>query len=266
MVGAPRKAHNARKVSGSSGRPPPRNEALGWPSAHLAWADLRLMRDSGRPAIPAHPSCSWGREEELPGTRPGWGGPMLSRLGMVGGLWDDLARPAGAPLVPGSGGLGDHPGYPWGHSSGRPAPAGGPVPLSTRVKGGQAVPTHEPPLPCCPGPRHPPQAPGHPGGSCVGTSWPPACGHVWLPGHPCASSSQPSDRLHLPLVLSPILEFSQHQQKPARRAPMSLHLSSPVPDPEATPQPSPLPLGFTLVFLNHMLIRLFLAFKVSDII
>lgn len=85
MVGAPRKAHNARKVSGSSGRPPPRNEALGWPSAHLAWADLRLMRDSGRPAIPTHPSCSWGREEELLGTRLGLGGPMLSRLGVVGG-------------------------------------------------------------------------------------------------------------------------------------------------------------------------------------
>lgn len=161
-MGAPRKAHNARKVSGSSGRPPPRNEALGWPLAHLAWADLRLMRDSGRPASPAHPSCSWGREEEL----PWWGGLG----GGVGGLWGDLAWPAGAPLVLGSGGLGDHPGYPWGHSSRRPAPAGGPVPLSTWAKCGQAVPAHEPPLPCCPGPRRPPQPPGRPGGSCVGTS------------------------------------------------------------------------------------------------
>ena len=75
MVGAPRKAHNARKVSRSSGRPPPRNEALGWPSAHLAWTDLRLMRDSGRPGIPTHPSCSGVERKSSLGHSLGGGDP-----------------------------------------------------------------------------------------------------------------------------------------------------------------------------------------------
>ena len=111
MVGAPRKAHKARKVSGSLGRPPPRNEALGWPLAHLAWADLRLMRDSGRPASPAHPSCSWGREEDSLGGGAWVGGSEASGMTWLGlrvphqclGL-GALETILGAPGVTASGG------------------------------------------------------------------------------------------------------------------------------------------------------------------
>lgn len=47
---------------------------------------------------------------------------------------------------------------------------------------------------------------------------------------------------------------------------MGGYLSFSIPDPEATPQPSLLSLAFTLVFLNHTLICLPLAFEVLDII
>lgn len=82
-MGAPRTAHNVRKVSESVGRPPPRKEAPGWPAAHLAWADLKA-RHSGLPAAPRPHFLLLGPRGRAPwDTGPGWGAPRLTRPGMV---------------------------------------------------------------------------------------------------------------------------------------------------------------------------------------
>lgn len=81
--GAPRKAQNARKVSGRAGRPPPRKEAGGWRGSRLAQADLRADETlRPRPAAPSpRPSCSWGWKEELLGTRAWLGGTHTDQIG-----------------------------------------------------------------------------------------------------------------------------------------------------------------------------------------
>lgn len=104
------------------------------------------MRDSGPVLwLPAHPSCSWaGRKSSLghwawvgdPADRTGCGLQASGRTCSHG-----LQR---SPLVPGPGGLRDHPWYHWGHSSRRPAPAEAQVPLSTGVKGGEGPPAGKP--------------------------------------------------------------------------------------------------------------------------
>lgn len=74
---APRRAHNARKVSRSVGRLPPRKEALGWQGACLAWADLRTdERFRPHPAAPSLPFLLLGPGgRALWDTRPGWENP-----------------------------------------------------------------------------------------------------------------------------------------------------------------------------------------------
>lgn len=75
MVGAPRKAYNARKVSGRVG---------GLPPGRTPWADLRAdERFRPHPVAPSPPFLLLGQKEGLLGAPSLGGGPALTRLGVV---------------------------------------------------------------------------------------------------------------------------------------------------------------------------------------